>query len=211
MSIGGSSHTVTINTATKIGLVVFDGLAGQKVSLVLTSSTFSGSLYGGITIYKPDGTQLTNHCCLSAGLTFDTVLPTVGTYTILIDPAGTETGSMTLLLSEDLSAGSIVINGESVTVTISRAGQRGYLTFDGTAGQKVNLGVNSSTFANCSWLGILKPDGTTLASNNCFGTGTNLNTTLPVTGTYTVLIDPVGTSTGSTTLMLSEEAASRRS
>jgi hypothetical protein len=70
MSIGGSSHTVTINTATKIGLVVFDGLAGQKVSLVLTSSTFSGSLYGGITIYKPDGTQLTNHCCLSAGLTF---------------------------------------------------------------------------------------------------------------------------------------------
>jgi uncharacterized protein YhfF len=133
------------------------------------------------------------------------VLPTAGTYTILIDPAGTETGSMTLLLSEDLSAGSIVINGESVTVTISRAGQRGYLTFDGTAGQKVSLGVNSSTFACCSWLGILKPDGTTLVSNGSFGTGTNLDTTLPVTGTYTILIDPAGTATGSTTLTLSEE------
>jgi len=124
MAIGGSSLTATINTANKIGLVVFDGSAGQQVSLVVSNHTFGSSSY--LTVYKPDGSTLSTTCCVGNGTTLDMLLPVTGTYAILVDPSGTTTGSETLTLSDEIDAGTIAINGSAVTVTIGRAGQRAH-------------------------------------------------------------------------------------
>jgi len=53
---------------------------------------------------------------------------------------------------------------------------------------------------------ILKPDGTTLASTFVGTAGGVLDTpVLPVTGSYTVVVDPSGLTTGNVTLLLSSE------
>ncbi len=203
MSIGGSTLTATISTANKIGLVVFDGTAGQKVSLGINNSTLQVCC---LRIYNPNNTVVGTQYLMWTATNVNMTLPVTGTYTILIDPTDTSTGSVTLTLSEEINAGTIVINGPSATVAINRVGQRAYMTFSGTAGQKVNLGLDNSTLPGCChWLIIYKPDSTVLVSHSNFGTGTNLDATLPVTGIYTILIDPNSTSTGTVTLTLSEE------
>ncbi|MFB3112904.1 MAG: CARDB domain-containing protein, partial [Gemmatimonadales bacterium] len=101
MAIGGPSQTVTIATANKIALIVFNGTGGKGVTLSITSVTISGST---VRIYNPNGTLLTSTSVTTSGGGINTVLPSSGTYTILVDPNGTDTGSMTLLLaSPDLT------------------------------------------------------------------------------------------------------------
>jgi hypothetical protein len=133
------------------------------------------------------------------------VLPTAGTYTVLVDPELSYTGSVKLALynAPDLS-GTIMIDEVSVTPTLTVPGQRARYTFNGTAGQWVNLGLTGVSIPS-STLSMLKPDGSTLASTTIGPSGGSLApaTALPVTGTYTLVVDPVGNYTGSMTLALS--------
>ncbi len=69
----------------------------------------------------------------------------------------------------------------------------------------MSLVVSNHTFGSSSYLTVYKPDGSTLSTTCCVGNGTTLDMLLPVTGTYQVLVDPSGTTTGSETLTLSDE------
>ena len=51
----GETKLVTINTANKIALIVFDGVANQQISLQMTGVTISSS---SVSILNPDGTTL---------------------------------------------------------------------------------------------------------------------------------------------------------
>ncbi|HZE71919.1 MAG TPA: IPT/TIG domain-containing protein [Pyrinomonadaceae bacterium] len=200
----GESKTVTITTGNKIGLIVFDGTALQRVSLVANSFSMTGS---SVTIYNPDGTQLAGSYFYSSGSLLETpVLPATGTYTILIDPENTNTGSITFTLynATDVTS-TITPGGPAVTVTTTSPGQNAMLTFGGTAGQRVSLKLSNSTFTGCYAVNdvVKNPDGTTLTSGAlCSAAGFVDAVALPVTGTYTVLIDPQGITTGSQTLLL---------
>src|SRR6185503_20817398 len=124
-------------------------------------------------------------------------LPVSGTYTILIDPSGTNTGSMTLELYgvTDVS-GTITPGGAPVTVTTTVPGQNAQLTFAGTAGQRMSVN-GSSAFGVCWNLGIYNPDGTQLTNTFSCGNGIFIEpTTLPTTGNYTIRIDPTGSVVG---------------
>src|SRR4029453_14574151 len=73
----------------------------------------------------------------------------------------------------------------------------------GTSGQRISLKTSSTTIADAT-VKVLKPDGTTLGS---VGAHTGYTTfldvkTLPVEGTYAVLVDPSSMNMGSTTLTL---------
>jgi len=199
--VGGDSHTVTITTPGKNGMVLFDGTMGQKVSLGVNSSTINTvNTY----IYKPEGPLLAS-APTGTGTNIDMTLPVSGTYTILIDPYSTYTGSVTFTLSEAINVGPIVIDGSPVTVTVPRIGQHAYLTFSGTAGQKLGLGVSANTMSGSNTnTYVNKPDGALLTWDGFTGTGMNLDMTLPVSGTYTIVLNPYSTSTGSVTYVLSE-------
>jgi YD repeat-containing protein len=202
MVIGGSK-TVTIATANKVAMVLFDGNAGQRVSLKLTAVTISSSY---VYIYKPDGSIFGSISVNTSGGFIDTqTLPVDGTYTILVDPSSTNTGSMTLNLYgvADVT-GTITAGGAAVTVTTTIPGQNAQLTFAGTAGQRMSIN-SSSTFGSCWNVGIYKPDGSQLM--NTFGCGSSIfiePQTLPVTGNYVILIDPSGSNTGQATINLYE-------
>lgn len=208
ITMDGPPVTVTTTSSGQNARVVFEGTAGQRVGLVMSGVTISSS---AVSILNPDGSNLVAPTSVntSGGFISSSPLPATGTYTILIDPSGTNVGSMTLRLVSvppDVT-GTITPGGPPVTVTTVGAGQRGLLTFSGTTGQRISLkvsGVALTGGGNTVDVSIKKPDDVTLASiSSISSSGAFFDLqTLPATGTYTVLVDPRDTSYGSTTLTL---------
>jgi uncharacterized protein YhfF len=199
----GETKSITIANANKVAMLLFEGTAGQRVSLHMTGVTISLSF---ITIYKPDGSVLVTGSANTSGGFIDTqTLPVDGTYTILIDPSNTATGNMTLTLYNVVDfTGTITPGGPAVTVTTTIPGQNAKLTFSGTAGQRMSI-KGSTTIGACWSVGLIKPDGTEQTS--LFSCGSTLfidPQTLEVSGTYTVLVDPSGAATGQATINLYE-------
>jgi hypothetical protein len=132
-------------------------------------------------------------------------------YTVLVDPQSTSLGSMTLTLYDvppDVSA-SIVAGGGPVSLALGPTpGQNATLRFDGTAGQRISLRMSNVTIGTSPCCGtrvsIMKPDGTNLIPPALVGTsGATMTATLPVTGQYSILVDPQAANTGGITLTLS--------
>lgn len=159
---------------------------------------------------RPDGTTQANLTIQSspAGQTFfiDTqTLASAGTYTLWIQHSGANFGSETLQLSSvppDYT-GTLTINGGAVPVpaTGSNAiGQNASITFSAAAGQSLKINLSNSTYSPyyACQLTLKNPSGGTVTSGYCGnGAATPISTTAPSTGTYTIVIDPQGTSTGS--------------
>jgi YD repeat-containing protein len=212
-----TATTVTVSTANKIALKLFDGVAGHRVSLLGTNG-MTGQVFGcdvNVALFNPNGTALGAPACMEGSGFIDTsTLATSGTYTIEVDPASTATGSVTLTVYDvpaDVS-GTITPGGSSVTMTTTTPGQNGALTFSGTAGHRISLlgtnGMLGQVFGCDVNVSILNPNGTVLVSATCMeDTGFVDTTTLPTTGTYTIQIDPVAHAVGNLTLTLYDVAA----
>ena len=201
ITIDGATVTPTLTVPGQRARYTFTGTAGQWVNLGMTAVTISSST---VSLLKPDGTTLVSTSITTTGGSLDptTMLPTTGTYTIVVDPIGLATGSMTLTLTSPLT-GTITLDGASVPLSLTKAGRTARYTFSGTSGQWLSLGLTAVTIAS-STVTLLKPDGTQLASTSVGTTGGGLEppSTLPTTGTYTIVVDPVGTNTGNITLKL---------
>jgi RHS repeat-associated protein len=179
--------------------------AGEKVSLH-TSNSNLGTGYA-IKWLKPNGETLySENFGAKENWFWDAkTFATAGTYTLLVDPNGSGTGSVDLQLWEDpdLSGQTITPSSEggTVTSTIKVPGQRELITFSGTASQLVTVKATESTIASGT-MWVLKPDGTKLSgseANFTPSTSGRKELTLPTTGTYTIVIDPPGTGTGAVT------------
>jgi subtilase family protein/fervidolysin-like protein len=200
---GGPAVTVTTRAPDENARIRFDGQAGQRISLKLSSVTISSSY---VSILKPDGTTLAPNTYVSifGGFLDTRALPVTGSYVIVVDPQGTYTGSMTLALYDvPPDAGGPIAFGTNVTFSTTAPGQNARYTFNGQAAQRVSVKLASGTITN-SYVSILKPDGTALGGSTYVSSfGGFLDTrTLPATGIYTLLIDPLDAATGSTTLTL---------
>ena len=188
----GSAVTVVLASQQDVNLT-FSGTAGQKVS-VLGTSNFNGCWW--IRIKKPDGTFLTSTLfCSKLGFREPVVLPTTGTYTLIIAPYGTTSGTanIALFMFVDI-VGAITQDGAAVAATITTPGQVARLAFTAVAGQKFSATAasdfpNSST--GCYKLAILKPDLTLLGGTVlCGNTGFTGPLTIPTAGTYWLTVDP---------------------
>ncbi|MDI3466381.1 MAG: hypothetical protein OJF50_005202 [Nitrospira sp.] len=201
ITIDGAPVTPSLTVPGQRARYTFSGTAGQWVNLGLTGVTMTSS---NVSIFKPDGSTLASIGIGTAGGSLDPVsaLPTTGTYTIVVDPSGLATGSMTLTLTSPLT-GTITLDGAAVPLSLTKAGQTARYTFSGTSGQWLSLGLTSVTISS-STITLLKPDGTQLASTTVGTTGGGLepSSTLPTTGTYTIVVDPSGINTGNITLTL---------
>ena len=204
ITIGGPAVTVSTTVPGQNASLSFSGTAGQKISLNATGATFTGCYY--MSILNPDGTALVNNAgaCSPTYFSDALTLPASGTYTIVVNPGGTTTGSITLQLYAVPAdgAGTITIGGPAVTVTTTVPGQNGSLTFSGTAGQRISLYVTAiSSSLGCPYFSIVNPDGTILVAPgiSCATTFFTDVKTLPATGTYTVVMNPSGAVVGSAT------------
>jgi YD repeat-containing protein len=203
----GEVKTITVGTGNKIGIVVFDGNAGQRVSFGISSGTMG---WAQISVLTPSGTNLMAPTWVNGSGFIDTkILPITGTYSIVIDPEDANTGSINVQLYDvppDFS-GTLTAGGSSLTVTTTTPGQNGRITFQASANEKVFLVASSVMISGTSWwslLSILKPDGSTLLSPIWVnGNGKTFDTiTLPASGLYTIVVDPEMANIGSMVLTL---------
>jgi subtilisin family serine protease len=214
ISAGGTDVTATVTVPGQDARLPFAGTAGRRISVKLTNVTIgsSSSTSAKISVLKPDGTALVSatYFGTSGGFVDVKSLPVTGTYTILVDPQSNAVGSATVTLYDvpaDASA-ALTIGGAAATLSMTVPGQNGAATFTGSAGQNVtltltNVTIGSSGFSSAKF-SIRKPDGTNLVAPTFFGTsGKTLSKQLPVSGTYTIVIDPQSSATGNATLSLS--------
>jgi RHS repeat-associated protein len=199
----GSSQVVTVSTALKVGMLLFDGTAGQRVSWQFPSVSISGL---DVAIYAPDGSVLKAKANVDPGTFFEPLtLPMTGSYLVLVDPKTSSTGSATVQMYDvgaDPTA-TATAGGSAVTITTTVPGQNALVTFSGTAGQRTSYAFSSISFAN--HLRVLKPDGTTLVGTDPFNGGASNffdAITLPSTGTYTVVLDGNDAAIGSGTVQV---------
>ncbi|MGH3032963.1 MAG: S8 family peptidase [Gaiellaceae bacterium] len=102
--------------------------------------------------------------------------------------------------------------GDPLTLSLA-ANENANVRFDGVAGQRIALELSGVTIgpSTCcsSRVSVLRPDGTALMSPAYFGTsGGFVDTrTLPASGTYTIVVDPQGSSAGNVTLTLHDVPA----
>jgi len=202
IQISGASVNVTTTRQGQRARLTFSGTTGQR----LTIGTVNATRQATYAVLNPDGSQLVSQVLSSGSLTVPP-LPSTGTYTILIDPDHGIPMSVTVALSSEIS-GPIVIGGAAVPVTIVEPWQRARLTFDATAGQRLDLGVTGSTLP--TWrTTFLAPDGTTTIMSQLGGNGNAALHTPPLTqtGTHTLLLEPLDPSTGTLTYTLSAEVS----
>jgi hypothetical protein len=176
--------------------MTFTATAGQRMSLKV-----SGTLpeFSTVTIFRPNGNLLltTGNRFIKqvgpvrAALIETVVLPATGTYRIPVNTFDGD-GNMTFNLYEvpaDVNDGAISLGGPPVTLTSTAERQNRRLTFEGTAGQVVNLKINNDV----SWLNnvsIVRPDGVLLTAARADAASMKvIDTVLPVSGTYSILTE----------------------
>ena len=115
-----------------------------------------------------------------------------GTYKILINPAGPTTNSVTCTVYDvpaDIT-GSITPGGPPVIISNTIPGQNAKLFFDGTAGQNLSFVDTHGDFG--LEVIFINPNSTVLKQSNGAFFFSNFieGITLPVTGTYTIILNP---------------------
>ena len=204
----------TISIPGQEQLLTFSGTAGQLASVLLTNFSFSQNASVNVSILNPDGTTLVStgmYAAWWATKLFQNpvTLPTTGIYSLVVAPQYGFTGSTTVTLQLFQNQIGAITSGSPVSVTTAFPGQEGQLTFNGTAGQLASVLLTNFNYPSGAGVtvSILNPDGTTLVSTGMYTAwwATNLfqnPVTLPVTGTYTLVVAPQNGVTGSATVNL---------
>ncbi|HEY5941858.1 MAG TPA: RHS repeat-associated core domain-containing protein [Solirubrobacterales bacterium] len=201
----GESKTVSLVGSEKRALILFDGNAGENVSLVASESALSGT----ISIWGPSGSQLTSGGF--SGLVGPVTLPVTGTYTIMLTPSGAASGSVKVASHkfEDPTATldpPATAEGLKQPVSLTVPGQNARYSVEMKAGDKVSLRTSSTTFTESYYLRWYNPSGSLVhevgisAKQDYFWDPR----TFSVAGTWTLVVDPYGTGTGTTDLFLWE-------
>jgi len=200
----GSSVTADMMTPGQNAEYTFSGVVDQRISLKVTGNTVPSQVAA---IIDPDEIVLTNPTVTAATWFIDTMtLQKEGTYKVLLNPSGTNTGSTTLNLYDvppDFMT-SMEINGLAHIVPLTTPGRNGLVTFNGSYGQQATVQIPGSSIGLVT-VTLLRPDGmtvmtTTTSASSSFNLATQQ---LPQTGTYTVTIDPVGANSGTMTIKVS--------
>src|SRR6188768_158830 len=145
----GEPTTTTLTGAGTIGLKLFDGTTGQKLSYALSEATFTGN----VSIWSPKGTKLSgseaSFSTSGGGIGEPITLPETGTYTARIEGSGGATGSVKLsaYLIKDLT-GSITPTKEGAkqTVSITEPGQNALYSLEIKAGRSVSVKTSNASF-----------------------------------------------------------------
>ncbi len=191
----GSSVISTTSFPGQNANYIFSGTQNQHISISIPSSTFNNCFFE---IANPDGTFLVNgngtRCDKISNFYDVPLLPQTGIYKLIVDPSGTETGTVTFKLNDATDVtGTITADGTPVTFATTVPGQNAKLAFNGTAGQIVTALLDNNTYTQFGiGMTIFAPDGSAIAAASPFIDQTRL----PTNGTYQVVLDPLSSGTG---------------
>jgi YD repeat-containing protein len=205
-----AASTFATTRAGQTARYTFNATAGDNYSLTWTGATFPGT-WSYLYVYAPNGSQIAGPY-FGAGSPSGVIqlsnLSQTGAYTVTVIPYTAGTGQVALQLLSPAS-GALAVDGAPLAIS-QVAGASGRYTFNGTAGQRLGLGISGVTFApaggSMGW-SVIAPNGTTLV--NCSSFSASSNCVLPplnATGAYTVVLNPPSAVTAlQATLTLSSE------
>jgi len=205
--VDGAATTCPIVKAGTQGLITFTSRPGvTAVTAVLTGSTFPSG--ADVYVYGPANKVVAsgNIPATSGSLYAPTLAP--GTYLLLVVPIAGGTGNVSIqLLNASPVRGTVAVGGPAVQLANRIAGQQLIWTFQGIAGQQINIEVNGfSALSGNSALGLFDQEGHSYGGTYISNPGLLGNAygpyTLNLTGTYTLLLVPAGSAIGSATLQL---------
>jgi YD repeat-containing protein len=183
----GQSTVVTLDPATH-GMLLFDGVAAQRISVKATNVTGPFTCNGvpvtPVYLFGTDGrtTGAPDQCNFIGPY----VLPVTGTYELVLK----DTASATIAINEVIDiTGTMAINEPSRTITIATPGQVARFTFNGVAGEPITLSA-TTTWPHCGTFDfMIRGPNDVFVTNTWPCYASTLNMTLPVTGTYTLQVN----------------------
>jgi hypothetical protein len=97
VTIGGGGTAVTVTMPGQRAVLTMDGTQGQQVTVRLSGNTMG---YTIVRLYRPNGTVQTSSGSSSSAFPLPTVtLSTTGVHTIVVDPDATNTGGITVAVT----------------------------------------------------------------------------------------------------------------
>ena len=157
VTVNGSPVSATFAVPGQRGLWTFSGTTGQKVRALVNATTLpSCGIYNSFAILKPDGSQLGGQWNMCAGATTSQfTLPADGVYTLLVDPAGSQTGSVTARVIDP----AVLVNGtappKAVTVPKSTVVSVQVVGGTGNTADRVHLSVvGSNSNSYVAWRSV---------------------------------------------------------
>ncbi|KRA37293.1 hypothetical protein ASD81_00690 [Nocardioides sp. Root614] len=204
-NLDGSDNTFAFDPGQNAQLR-FTAVAGRRYRVSMPSTTLIKAWAQVLRIYKPDGTKLVDVQAITPG-GFWYIDPAVsGTYRIMIDPLGEWSGTTTIRVKD---ASDIEVtptpDGPDNTFTFD-SGQNAQLRFTAVAGRRYRVSMPSTTLIK-EWaqvLRIYRPDGTKLVDVQAITPGGFWYIDPAVSGTYRIMVDPLGEWTGTTTIRLKD-------
>jgi RHS repeat-associated protein len=199
---GGMSENVSLPTPGQKAKYSVSGTAGEEVSLKVSEfASFSKSVY--LTWFNTEGTWMKETGYTGNGFMESVVFPATGTYTLVVNPYGLNTGSLKVTAYSAVT-GSIkpTSGGESKTVTTNGPGQNAKITFSGKSSEEVSMVLSESTIKS-GHVAIENPEGSVVGEEKSFGSSGETTVgpvSLSSTGTYTIFIKPEGEYSGSVKL-----------
>ena len=188
------------------GTRTFTGTAGQRVSFKFSGVTMASVK---VIVKAPNGSTPMQKTFGTDGDFIDPVtLPVAGTYTVTIDPQQASTGSVTLTFynvpadATGTTSCSTTVPGQNCKLTLSSVSS-------GTHTVSVTTNVPPDTGQTQS-VSLTVYQGTTTTPANQVGFGSfgpsgppSFDVFFPATGTYTIVVDPFGVATGTTSVAVS--------
>jgi YD repeat-containing protein len=189
----GSPLNVNLPARGQHALLTFSAAAGQTFALNVASiSTQPAGRAVSVSVRYPNGSSQATSS--NTGLTLNLHNLEAGAYSVMIVPSDATNASLQALLAPGLT-GTMTASGTTHSHATTVPGQAAYFTFDATAGQ--NLGVAVTNFLMSSGtrgrLAVIRPNTWAQYSGYCdvprCSTADSLFN-LPLTGRYTIVVDP---------------------
>jgi hypothetical protein len=219
-ALGGAQIPITIGTPGQNAKITFAGTQGGRVAVAFSGAQFSGIISTGFAfkILQPDGSLFAglNGGPFSFGLSTTSgfveyndafTFPISGTYTLILDPNGDATGSMTVTLDNatDFSL-NINADGSANSLSTTNPGQNAHLNFAPAIGQRISAVISNITYLHLPTVTLQRIAGGTVFNVHGAGSdGGNLfldAVTVTQSGSYFLLLDPLNQEIGSASVTL---------
>ncbi len=198
----GAPTDIDLAEPGKIGLLIFDGTAGERITVLVGETAFSAELE----IFTPTGSShFLQPLSPASGdrKVVPPVLPASGTYTLLVKPGSGAVGQLRVQVLPQPKAA--LTPGSATSMALSR-GQNGWLTFDATAGDRLSFActaIQTDPAGSSVSISVWAPNGTYVYESTVTAPMSAQLPALTQTGTHVMLVRPAGVAAASLTLLLS--------
>ncbi|MEG3791447.1 IPT/TIG domain-containing protein [Lysobacter sp. CCNWLW3] len=207
--VDGDPSAFATTAAGQHAYLSFNASAGQNLGLGISDYVVGGTAsgYSTVYIYRPDGSQLLSDTCYqgNGGCEFDLINLAPGNYSVTVMSPNGGNGLMSFKATLSAEATATLQPDVAYALDLPRRGQNGRLSFAASAGQTLALRIAGQVTTPASrdvYYTVSKPDGSLLQGSAVNANGTYNFANLPVSGTYSVFIDPYYGATASAQLTL---------